>query len=228
MITGHTPRGREAGEIPAQSRYGERPPESASPVADLTVHARTFERKVGRTRAIHLVDPSFERLEPRGFAFCRDPSGHSPPEVQPCLRRRRRPHPCLPASRPSSRLAAHRRRVQRRGSIAIAPALGPSRRAMPSRRRPRSTRARARPSPSPAPSFPVTLTDDEGTAITSRRGPQKIVSLTPAVTETLFAVGAGTASGRHRRLERLSRGQASARCRHVGDRRRREDREPRP
>ena len=43
-----TPRGREAGEIPAQSRYGERPSGGASPVADLTVHARTFERKVGR------------------------------------------------------------------------------------------------------------------------------------------------------------------------------------
>ena len=44
-----TPRGREAGEIPAQSRYGEHPFGGASPVADLTVHARTFERKVGRT-----------------------------------------------------------------------------------------------------------------------------------------------------------------------------------
>ncbi len=44
-----TPRGREAGEIPAQSRYGERPSGSASPVAGHTVHARTFERKVGRT-----------------------------------------------------------------------------------------------------------------------------------------------------------------------------------
>ena len=43
-----TPRGREAGEIPAQSRYGEHPFGGASPVADLTVHARTFERKVGR------------------------------------------------------------------------------------------------------------------------------------------------------------------------------------
>jgi hypothetical protein len=43
------PSGREVGEIPAQSRYGERPVKGASPVADLTVHARTFERKVGRT-----------------------------------------------------------------------------------------------------------------------------------------------------------------------------------
>ena len=45
-----TPRGREAGEIPAQSRYGDHPNRSdGSPVADPTVHARTFERKVGRT-----------------------------------------------------------------------------------------------------------------------------------------------------------------------------------
>ena len=37
----------------------------------------------------------------------------------------------------------------------------------------------------------MTVTDDEGTALTLASAPQKIVSLTPAVTETLFAVGAG-------------------------------------
>ena len=37
----------------------------------------------------------------------------------------------------------------------------------------------------------MTVTDDEGTAIALAGEPQKIVSLTPAVTETLFAVGAG-------------------------------------
>ena len=47
------------------------------------------------------------------------------------------------------------------------------------------------PSPTPAPSFPLTLTDDEGGTVTLAAEPQKIVSLTPAVTETLFAVGAG-------------------------------------
>jgi cobalamin transport system substrate-binding protein len=46
-------------------------------------------------------------------------------------------------------------------------------------------------SPSVAPAFPVTVTDDDGTAITLASEPQKVVSLTPAVTETLFAVGAG-------------------------------------
>jgi iron complex transport system substrate-binding protein len=47
------------------------------------------------------------------------------------------------------------------------------------------------PTPTPAPSFPVTLTDDEGGTVALAAEPQKIVSLTPAVTETLFAVGAG-------------------------------------
>jgi len=47
------------------------------------------------------------------------------------------------------------------------------------------------PTRTPAPAFPVTLTDDEGTALTLAAEPRKIVSLTPAVTETLFAVGAG-------------------------------------
>lgn len=46
--------------------------------------------------------------------------------------------------------------------------------------------------PAPTPGFPLTLTDDEGTKLTLAVDPQKIVSLTPAVTETLFAVGAGS------------------------------------
>ena len=47
------------------------------------------------------------------------------------------------------------------------------------------------PTPTPAPTFPVTITDDEGTAVTITSKPQKIVSLTPATTEILFAIGAG-------------------------------------
>ena len=47
------------------------------------------------------------------------------------------------------------------------------------------------PSPTPASSFPLSLTDDEGTAVTIPAQPQRIVSLTPATTETLFALGAG-------------------------------------
>lgn len=42
-----------------------------------------------------------------------------------------------------------------------------------------------------APAFPVTLTDDEGTVVTISSEPRKIVSLTPATTETLFEIGAG-------------------------------------
>jgi iron complex transport system substrate-binding protein len=46
--------------------------------------------------------------------------------------------------------------------------------------------------PTAPPAFPVTITDDEGTAVTIAAAPQKIVSLTPAVTETLFALGVGS------------------------------------
>ncbi len=47
------------------------------------------------------------------------------------------------------------------------------------------------PSASPAAAFPVTVTDDEGTAVEIEREPARIVSLTPATTEILFAIGAG-------------------------------------
>ena len=46
-------------------------------------------------------------------------------------------------------------------------------------------------SASPTPAFPVTLTDDEGTSVGLAAEPRKIVSLTPATTEILFALGAG-------------------------------------
>jgi iron complex transport system substrate-binding protein len=49
----------------------------------------------------------------------------------------------------------------------------------------------ATPSATPAPAFPVTVTDDEGTAVEVAAEPEKIVSLTPATTEILFAIGAG-------------------------------------
>jgi iron complex transport system substrate-binding protein len=39
--------------------------------------------------------------------------------------------------------------------------------------------------------YPMTLTDDEGTSVTLPAEPQRIVSLTPAETEILFALGAG-------------------------------------
>lgn len=43
----------------------------------------------------------------------------------------------------------------------------------------------------PAPAFPVTITDDEGTGFLISAEPRRIVSLTPATTETLYAIGAG-------------------------------------
>ena len=49
----------------------------------------------------------------------------------------------------------------------------------------------ATPMATPIPPFPVSLTDDEGTAVTIPAEPARIVSLTPAVTETLFALGVG-------------------------------------
>jgi iron complex transport system substrate-binding protein len=57
------------------------------------------------------------------------------------------------------------------------------------------TAASAPPSTAPSPSpiaFPVTVTDDEGTSVTIPARPVKIVSLTPATTETLFALGVGS------------------------------------
>jgi iron complex transport system substrate-binding protein len=46
--------------------------------------------------------------------------------------------------------------------------------------------------PTPAAAtYPMTLTDDEGTAVALPARPERIVSLTPATTEILFAVGAG-------------------------------------
>ena len=57
---------------------------------------------------------------------------------------------------------------------------------------------------SPAP-FPVTLVDDEGTSVTIRVQPQRIVSLSPANTETVFALGAGDRLVGWHGLRRLSR-----------------------
>lgn len=46
-------------------------------------------------------------------------------------------------------------------------------------------------SPTPAAAFPTTLTDDEGTVLEITEEPQVILSLTPATTEVLFALGVG-------------------------------------
>jgi iron complex transport system substrate-binding protein len=46
-------------------------------------------------------------------------------------------------------------------------------------------------SAAPSASFPISLTDDEGTTLALPAEPRKIVSLTPAETEVLFALGVG-------------------------------------
>jgi iron complex transport system substrate-binding protein len=47
------------------------------------------------------------------------------------------------------------------------------------------------PEPTPVAAFPVTVIDDEGTSVELPAEPDTIVSLTPATTEVLFAIGAG-------------------------------------
>ena len=181
------PFGREAGENPAQSRYGERSHESASPVADHTVHARTFERKVGRTRATDRLDPSFDACRSEGFAIRRDPSESIPLRRFPCSRRSHRPRePRRPAGcRPSIAALVL---ILAACSGTAAPSTSPS--AALASATPVATAAPT-PSPSAAAAYPASLTDDEGTAVTIPAAPQKIVSLTPATTEILFALGAG-------------------------------------
>ena len=49
----------------------------------------------------------------------------------------------------------------------------------------------ASPSPAPAAVYPANVIDDEGTAVWIPAEPQKIVSITPANTEILYAIGAG-------------------------------------
>ena len=54
-----------------------------------------------------------------------------------------------------------------------------------------SSLATSTPSETLVSAFPTTLTDDEGTAVTLKAEPHTIVSLAPATTETLFALGVG-------------------------------------
>ena len=177
---------------------------------------------------IFRLDPSFDPFESRGFAIRRDPSD---------------PHSggssLMPArSRPPGRVRRRAPRPVRRSSPWCWP-HAPAR--PPRRRRPARPRvvASAAPtatvaptptaSPITGPGLPRHRDRRRGTAITLASAPQKIVSLTPAVTETLFAVGAGRPGRRHGRLQRLpGRGQAAAGCRDLRDGRRREDRQPRP
>jgi len=78
-------------------------------------------------------------------------------------------------------------------SPVTSPSLSPSVSAVPSA--PPSAPPPPQPSPQPAASpetaFPLTLTDGEGTEITLDAPPERVVSLSPANTEIVFALGAG-------------------------------------
>lgn len=56
---------------------------------------------------------------------------------------------------------------------------------------PASTPTRLQPSTPPIPGFPVTFRDDSGREVTLAAPPRRIVSLAPAHTETLYALGVG-------------------------------------
>jgi len=100
---------------------------------------------------------------------------------------------CLPRSQPPLRLGALLAAVLLAAvavagcgtteSIRITPQPGATGSALPP--------STATPEPSPSPAFPVSLTDDEGTEVEIPAEPQQIVSLTPASTEILFALGVG-------------------------------------
>ena len=72
-------------------------------------------------------------------------------------------------------------------SAATAPTAVPSSAVAPTA----SAAAVATTAPTPGAAFPLTLVDDEGTSVTISSRPERIVSLTPATTEILFAIGAG-------------------------------------
>jgi iron complex transport system substrate-binding protein len=79
--------------------------------------------------------------------------------------------------------------------VAVLAACGTSQSASPGSQssQPGSSPAVASSAPSPsAIAYPLSLTDDEDTTVTLAHAPQKIVSLTPATTEILFAIGAGS------------------------------------
>ena len=95
---------------------------------------------------------------------------------------------------PSSRAT---RAVRSVAAVAVLAALlaacsaGPAATPVPTPTAAPTTAPTTAPAPTPAALFPVTLVDDEGTSVMIPSPPERIVSLTPATTEILFAVGAG-------------------------------------
>ena len=178
------PRGREAGETPAQSRYGDRPLGDGSPVAGPRSAARTLERKglAGMTPGTCASRPSLvpAPVTPPGRRAS-IPSSEVPVRLASRLAPARPPDPWRLSSSLGALLAA--------AAPARAPSPAPSLTAAST-----ATTAAGHAGAHRRAAFPLTLVDDEGTAVTIASRPERIVSLTPATTEILFALGAGPGS----------------------------------
>lgn len=98
-----------------------------------------------------------------------------------------RPHP------PTSSVTTASRSFRLRAILAAA--LAASLALAPGLVRAQTSEDAADPGASPGvpadPVYPITFIDDEGTQVTIAARPERIVSLSPAITETIFALGAG-------------------------------------
>lgn len=186
------PRGREAGETPAQSRYGDHVRYGAwKSGRRARGRCSTFARKGRHDATVRLTTPfpSFEAW----VRLCPIPRSVPPswsPHVPAFRPSRSGPRATHPASAPFVLVALVAFLVAACGGGATPrPTTPPD--ATGSLAAPQTATPAPSASPSPVAAFPATLVDDEGTTVEIAAEPQKIVSLTPAVTETLFALGVG-------------------------------------
>ena len=210
-----TPRGREAGAIPAQSRYGDRPLGGRKSGRRPTVHCSNLREKGRQDRAIHRISPSLRRRSEGLRDSSRPSRSYHHPEA---------PRVSTPRSpfRPLLALVALAALLFGACSgTAASPSPVPCRQRRAPRSPPPPRPPPATPAPTPAPAFPANLTDDEGTAVAIPAEPQKIVSLTPADTEILFAIGAGDRVVAQRRATIADYPTAASAAARRGDLRRR-------
>ncbi len=97
----------------------------------------------------------------------------------------------MPSPRPSRRPSAAVMVALALALVAAACSVGADHRRRPASRARSDGGAERGPRVALAGGLSVTLTDDEGTAVELTEEPQRIVSLTPATTEIVFALGAG-------------------------------------
>ena len=95
------------------------------------------------------------------------------------------------SSNPSGRVFSFLHRWLGAPSAVLLVALAISGCAAPAASAPQSTAEPSAAATQAAGAFPLTVTDDEGTAVEVSARPERVVSLTPASTEVLFAIGAG-------------------------------------